>query len=245
MAYISEEELKNFLGKQLNDEYGRNLGKVIGLRINDYGQLQALEVEKGSGNLAQYPIDLVTIDKGSLFILPDWKVSSETVQKELDRVIRRIRALGELLQEHQIPPNIYDELKGKQEETMKELIDRKTGLMGNLKDRIASLDKQVDELIRFLINVKMEYRAGLIDESALTVACDAIEPNLKPILQEKKEISTMISDMQQEPGTQRQQPSTELTASPDTPQESIQQPEQGTSLTSRKANTPIQIQLEG
>ncbi len=245
MAYISEEELKNFLGKQLNDEYGRNVGKVIGLRINDYGQLQALQVEKGSGNLAQYPIDLVTIDRGSLFLLPDWKVSSETVQKELDRVVRRIRALGELLQEHQIPASIYDELKRKQEETMKELSDRKTGLIGNLKERIASLDKQVDELIRFLVNVKMEYRAGLIGESALTVACDAIEPNLKPILQEKKEISAMMNDMEREPGTLRPQPSTEISASPEAPQENLQQPERAASLPTQKPNTPIQIQLEG
>ncbi len=245
MSYMSEEELKNFLGKEVSDEYGRNLGKVIGLRINDYGQLQALEVERGSGNLAQYPIELVTIESGKLSLVPEWKVSSETVQKELDRVARRIRALGELLQERQIPANIYEELKRKQEETLKELSDKRVGLVGGLKARIQTLDKQIDELIRFLVNVKMEYRAGLIDESALTVACDAIEPNLKPILQEKKEISTMINDMQREPGTPRLQPSSETARPTQGSEAEPPQPQQASSAPTRNPNAPIQIQLEG
>lgn len=237
MSYISEEELRNFLGKQLNDEYGRVLGRVIGLRINDYGQLQALEIERGNGDLAHYPLDLVTIDRGSLFVVSDWKVSSESVLKELDRAERRIRALGELLQEHQIPANIYGELKKKQEETLQELTRRRRELLQGLHSRGEDLDKQVDTLIRFLVNVKMEFRAGLIDEAALNIACDAIEPNLKPIIQEKKDVSSAMDAM----SGGRAAPHAETAVVAD-------QSPQGTSLPvapQEQAKKPIPIQLEG
>jgi chromosome segregation ATPase len=256
LSYISEEELKSFLGKQLNDEYGRTLGRVVGLRISDYGQLEALEVEKGNGNLAQYPIELVTLDRGSLFLVSDWKVTCETVSKELDRIRRRIRALGELLQEHQIPPTIYEEIKRKQEQSLTELDARRKDIINNLETKKGGLDKQVDELIRFLVNVKMEYRAGLIDESALTVACDAIEPNMKPILQEKKDVSKAIETMSSDTSRARiemtippTQVSTQVSMQPTEQPEDLTQenhePEPYVPPQNRSGTGPIPIQIEG
>jgi len=224
LSYVSEEELKNFLGRDLKDTYGRKIGRIIGLCIDDFGELKALQVEHGSGNLGQYSCENIVIDRDSVVLIPDWKVSSELIQKELDRVARRIQALGELLKDRQIPTNIYEELRRKQGTTLAELRRRKQELGENLRKRMSEIDHQVDELIRFLVNVKMEYKAGIVDDKALTIACDAIEPNLNPLIEEKKDIASVIERIER--------PSTETVERP-VPQ------------APPKADEPIVLQLEG
>lgn len=224
MSYVSEEELKNFLGKDLRDTYGRRIGRIIGLCIDDFGELKALQVEHGSGNLGQYSCDHVVIDRGAVVLIPEWKVSSEVIHKELDRVARRIQALGELLKDQQIPANIYEELRRKQGATLTELKRRKEELLESLRKRIVQIDRQVDELIRFLVNVKMEYKAGIIDDKALTIACDAIEPNLKPLIEEKKDIAKVMERIEK--------PSAEASERPASPAPT-------------RSDEPIVLQLEG
>ena len=225
MSYVSEEELKSFLGKDLKDTYGRKIGKIIGLGIDDFGELKTLHVEHGSGNLGQYPCEHIVINKGEVVVIPEWKVSSELIQKELDRVGRRIQALGELLKDRQIPGNIYEELQRKQGTTLEELNRRKGELVEGLKRRSGQIDHQVDELIRFLVSVKMEYKAGIVDDRALTVACDAIEPNLRPLIEEKRDLSRAMEKIER--------PSEASTG---------QKPVAPTSL---KTDEPIALQLEG
>ena len=206
MSYVSEEELKSFLGKDLRDTYGRRLGKIIGLCIDDFGELKALHVEHGSGNIGQYPCENIVIDRGEIVLIPDWKVSSEVIQKELDRVARRIQALGDLVKDQQIPPGIYEELRRKQGTTLTELNRRKEELVEGLKKRGVQIDRQVDELIRFLVSVKMEYKAGIVDDRALSVACDAIEPNLRPLIEEKKDLSKVMERIEEPASTHAEKP---------------------------------------
>jgi hypothetical protein len=56
MSQLTESELKSFLGKRTADPYGRNLGKIIGVTLNDYGEMEAVEVEKGTGELQRIPV---------------------------------------------------------------------------------------------------------------------------------------------------------------------------------------------
>lgn len=224
MSYVSEEELKSFLGKDLKDTYGRKIGKIIGLGIDDFGELKTLHVEHGSGNLGQYLCEHIVINKMEVVLIPDWKVSSELIQKELDRVTRRIQALGDLLKDRQIPANIYEELRRKQGTTLEELNRRKQDLIEGLKKRSGQVDRQVDDLIRFLVSVKMEYKAGIVDDRALTVACDAIEPNLKPLIEERKDLSRAMEKIEKPAEA--------------TGQKSVAQ-------TPLKTDEPIALQLEG
>lgn len=224
LSYVSEEELKSFLGKDLKDTYGRKIGKIIGLGMDDFGELKALHVEHGSGNLGQYPCENIVIDRNEVMLIPDWKVSSELIQKELDRVARRIQALGDLLKDQQIPTNIYEELRRKQGATLSELKRRKEELVEGLKTRSGQIDRQVDELIRFLVSVKMEYKAGIVDDRALTVACDAIEPNLRPLIEEKKDLSNVMERIGKSPAT--------------IPEKPVQQ-------VPLRTDEPIALQLEG
>lgn len=224
MSYVSEEELKSFLGKDLKDTYGRKIGKIIGLGIDDFGELKTLHVEHGSGNLGQYLCEHIVINKGEVVLIPDWKVSSELIQKELDRVTRRIQALGDLLKDRQIPANIYEELRRKQGTTLEELNRRKQDLIEGLKKRSGQVDRQVDDLIRFLVSVKMEYKAGIVDDRALTVACDAIEPNLKPLIEERKDLSRAMEKIEK-------------------PAEATER--KSVAQTPIKTDEPIALQLEG
>jgi len=228
LSYISEEELKSFLGKDLRDTYGRKIGKIIGLGIDDFGELKALHIEHGSGNLGQYPCDHIIINKDEVVLIPEWKVSSELIQKELDRVARRIQALGDLLKDQQIPGNIYEELRRKQAATLAELKRRREDLAEGLRRRSGQIDRQVDELIRFLVGVKMEYKAGIVDDKALAVACDAIEPNLRPLIEEKKDLSRVMERIERssEPTSEKPVPPVATT-------------------TAAKPDEPIALQLEG
>jgi sporulation protein YlmC with PRC-barrel domain len=63
MTELSEPELKGFLGKQISDTYGRRLGTIIGITLNDFGEMQSLELEKGNNELQSLSVDQISMDR--------------------------------------------------------------------------------------------------------------------------------------------------------------------------------------
>lgn len=195
MTQLSESELRSFLGKGTADSYGRNLGKIIGVTLNDYGEMEAVEVEKGTGELERIPVDQLTFDRDRVIVVSKWKIEVESLLKEIDSAQKRLDALNTLLKNQEIPKSLYDELSRKQQDELENLKAKKNLAMNILQSRGRKLDIQIEELTKVLIEIKAGKWSSDFSNKAYDVASKSIEPNLGFATKEKKELADSLAKL--------------------------------------------------
>jgi sporulation protein YlmC with PRC-barrel domain len=195
MTELSEPELKGFLGKQISDTYGRRLGTIIGITLNDFGEMQSLELEKGNNELQSLSVDQISMDRDKIIAISKWKVQIESLLKEMDSAQRRLIALSELLKRKEIPQNLYDELTQKHEEAIKNLKSKKSTAIEIIQSREKELDRQIEDLTKILIELKAGKWSEEFADKVYEVASNSIEPNLEYVAKEKKDLADHIAEL--------------------------------------------------
>src|SRR5437867_1716054 len=108
---LNLEQIRRFLGRTLQDPYGRTFGKVVGISANLRDEVTGVGIEVGNGEFVQCPGDRVAISGDSLVLTPSWKVEAEDFRKEFDVVTRRLKALDELFSVGDIQKDVYEDLR--------------------------------------------------------------------------------------------------------------------------------------
>lgn len=195
MTELSEPELKGFLGKQIFDTYGRRLGTIIGVTLNDFGEMQSLELEKGNNELQRLSVDQISMDSDKIIAISKWKIQIESLLKEMDSAQRRLVALSELLKRKEIPKNLYDELTQKHEEAIKNLKSKKSAAIEIIQSREKELDRQIEDLTKILIELKAGKWSEEFSSKVYEVASNSIEPNLEYVAKEKRDLVDHIAEL--------------------------------------------------
>lgn len=195
MTELSEPELKGFLGKQISDTYGRRLGTIIGVTLNDFGEMQSLELEKGNNELQRLSVDQISMDRDKIIAVSKWKIQIESLLKEMDSAQRRLVALSDLLKRKEIPKNLYDELTQKHEEAIKNLKSKKTAAIEIIQNREKELDRQIEDLTKILIELKAGKWSEEFSSKVYEVASNSIEPNLEYVAKEKRDLTDHIAEL--------------------------------------------------
>lgn len=195
MTELSEPELKGFLGKKISDTYGRKLGTIIGVTLNDFGEMQSLELEKGNNELQRLSVDQISMDRDKIIAVSKWKIQIESLLKEMDSAQRRLVALSGLLKRKEIPKNLYDELTQKHEEAIKNLKSKKNAAMEIIQSREKELDRQIEDLTKILIELKAGKWSEEFSSKVYEVASNSIEPNLEYVAKEKRDLADHIAEL--------------------------------------------------
>lgn len=195
MTELSEPELKGFLGKEICDTYGRKLGTIIGVTLNDFGEMQSLELEKGNNELQRLSVDQISMDRDKIIAVSKWKIQIESLLKEMDSAQRRLVALSELLKRKEIPKNLYDELTQKHEESIKNLKSKKSSALEIIQSREKELDRQIEDLTKILIELKAGKWSEEFSSKVYDVASKSIEPNLEFVAKEKRDLADHIAEL--------------------------------------------------
>ena len=192
---LSEPELKGFLGKKISDTYGRSLGTIIGVTLNDFGEMQSLELEKGNNELQRLSVDQISMDRDKIIAVSKWKIQIESLLKEMDSAQRRLVALSDLLKRKEIPKNLYDELTQKHEEAIKNLKSKKSAAVEIIQSREKELDRQIEDLTKILIELKAGKWSEEFSSKVYEVASNSIEPNLEYVAKEKRDLADHIAEL--------------------------------------------------
>jgi hypothetical protein len=195
MSQLSESELKSFLGKRTVDPYGRNLGKIIGVTMNDYGEMEAVEVEKGTGELERISVDQLSFGREGITVVSRWRIEVESLIKEIESAQRRLTALNTLLKKEEIPRNLYEELSEKQKRELENLQAKKNLAITILQRRGRELDGQIEELTKVLIEIRAGKWSSDFHDKAYEFASKSIEPNLSFAAKEKRELADSLAKL--------------------------------------------------
>ena len=190
---LTLDQVRRFLGRPLQDPYGRAYGKVVGISANLRDEITGVGVEVGNGEFVQCPGDRLSISADSLVLLPAWKLDADDFRKEFDIVTRRLRALDELFSVGDIQRDVYEDLRKQHEDAINQLKGKRVEILETLSQRTGTLSTQLRQLQTHLAGNKMLHASGEFDDINYKAASEAIDAGLVRAMAEKKEVDTIFS----------------------------------------------------
>ena len=191
-----ELEAKALLGKSISDVYGRSLGRIIGVNRNQFGEMEGLEVESSGGNVIDIPSKSIMLTPKMVTATPEWKVDAHELTGEIATVKRRIVALEGLRDKGDVDREIYEELLEAQRSGYLSKVKQTEALVGALRAKLERTNNQLTSLTKHLVNAKLDYQSGEIDEASMKLAVGSIEPSLKPLIAEKNDLSSTLKTLE-------------------------------------------------
>ncbi|UCC58673.1 MAG: CdvA-like protein [Candidatus Bathyarchaeum sp.] len=180
-----------FVGKQIRDEYGRQIGRVASFKVTPAGRIDGIFVEHGDGEFLSYTSDQIKIDNGNLVISPPLKLKAKALCNEIPLIWRKDRALNELVEKKKIPPEMYDDLHRTFEGALTQLKDNAKGLVDDIDSQIDNCNKQIHELHSALINLEIEREIGRLTNDSYEKALGIIQWGLKGVNAEKSDLEAL------------------------------------------------------
>jgi len=190
---ITLDQVRRFLGRPLQDPYGRAYGKVVGISANLRDEIIAVGVEVGNGEFVQCPGDRLSISTDSLVLLPAWKQEADDFRKEFEIVTRRLKALDELFSVGDIQRDVYEDLRKQHEDAINQLKAKRAEILETLGQRTGTLTTQLRQLQTHLAGNKMLHASGEFDDLSYKAASEAIDTGLVRAMAEKREVDTIFS----------------------------------------------------
>ena len=202
------EALEKLVDRPVKDTYGRYVGFVVGSSVDTSGDLKSVGVDQGNGEFTEYPSERIVSTAGGFVLIPAWKVECDSLGKDVEGVRRRAKALQDLAREGEIPRPMYEEMMSKYSDEASKIQGQYKSLAEGMVVRMGELDGQKESLERFLVNVKVQFRAGEVDEAAYKVAVECCQAMQKRNSQEMEDLGKMLKaatePLAQQPQQQKQ-----------------------------------------
>jgi hypothetical protein len=173
---MQSSEAVGFLGKSVEDLYGRHVGVVVGFSLKTNGDVDSLGVDGGSGYFTELKSGRLLFNEQALVVVPTWKADVARVTGEVGVLRRRISALHALAKDPntdgQISSAQYGQLRTQYETRVAKIQESSEKIVVEIKSRMDELDQQDDSLAAFLVNVNIQFRSGEISEESFREISD-------------------------------------------------------------------------
>ncbi len=184
-----------FVGQQIKDEYGRQVGRVASFKISPTGRIDGVFVEHGDGEFLSYSTEQIKNDNGNLVIAPSLKLKANSLCQEIPLIWRKDRALNELVDKKKIPPEMYDDLHDTFEGALNQLKDNAKKLVKDIDSEVDRCNRQIHSLHSALINLEIEREIGRLNGDAYEKALAIIQSGLKGVNAEKSDLEILKSKL--------------------------------------------------
>ncbi|MEM3713021.1 MAG: CdvA-like protein [Thermoproteota archaeon] len=186
-------DYSKILGLPVKDIYEREIGTLVGFEIDSRGTPSNFFIMMPNGSFLKVDGEAVEASKEYVVLKNFWKIRAESLIRAIEITKRRLEALEKLRQEHQIPTNIYDELKNTYSKDMNELNSKITELVSELTKVQEELKNRLDMLTRIRSINRVQLSTGEVDEISYKAAETMIESNLDITLLEIKETESILA----------------------------------------------------
>ncbi len=186
----------NLLSSSAKDEYGRFIGHVVGISHDTMGDVTAIQIERGGGSVAEYPITQVTMSNNSVVLIPKWKVEKNVIQKEWNLTQKKFSALDNLLKSGKVSKAVCESLRKKEfEPVIKKLREKREVLLKDLKKRHDELRFQIGKFEKSIANIELERMVGGMDDQTYKTAHKSIRPLLESAMSEERDIQAALEHL--------------------------------------------------
>lgn len=185
---LTLENVAMYLGQALQDVYSRKIGIMVGVYSEVDGTVTAVEVMINDNNYETIPADKLELREEGLRIIPDWLVEARRVERKLDILKKRIKALDELYKKGQIPQHAYKELKERLDQEISKVRNDVRNVKEIMKKKVYELENFIIHLEKAMTNLMVSYTAGELPENGFKVSADFIRYAKQATLDEKKDV---------------------------------------------------------
>ena len=232
-----------FIGKQIKDEYGRAIGKIISLALTPNGKFDAVYLEKSDGRFLKYPMEYLKFEGEEVTLLSEIKSKTNALCDQIPLIWRKDQALKDLSEKNKISRELYEELHNNFEGVLNQLRSEAQSLIEELDKEIARCTNEIKALNYGLVHLELEHEIGKIDDQSYEMAFMAIQENLTHINKEKEDLeltknklSNIILGEKTEESPRPQ--AEEAHAAEETTEEAASETEIETSIPETKTETP-------
>ncbi|ADI32275.1 CdvA-like protein [Staphylothermus hellenicus] len=196
MSSLKVEEIEKYLGKPVNDPYGRRIGHVVSFYSDPDGNVTALEISYGDFEFIEKGIDRFSFENGEIVLVPEWEYEARKVENRLERLKKRSAALEDLYAKKEVPRHAYEAFKKKLEEALMEAKEESKKVKDLLKKRQYELEDIIVELEKALTSLKISYIAGEVPDKAYKAAADQLRKHLEHAQLEKENVKRHLEKIE-------------------------------------------------
>jgi len=163
------------LGKSVDDLYGRHVGVVVGFSLKTNGDVESVGLDQGSGSFAEVKASRLLSQEQALIVVPMWKSEVTRITEETGVLRKRISALRELESDSKAngaASGQFEQLRTQYEARVAKTEESIEKLLQEMKRRMEEIDRQDENLARFLVNVNIQFRSGEISDASFGVISD-------------------------------------------------------------------------
>lgn len=182
------------LGRQVEDEYGRLVGRVASFDVNPNGYLNGVFVEH-DGEFLRYPVDQLKVDDSGITLLSPVKSRVNNLCNKLPLIWRKDEALNELQAKKKIPPEMYEDLHRNFEGALNQLKEKSKVVLNEIAEQNGRCTQQIQELNSALINLEIEREIGKVNEEMYQTAMGIVQEGLKRTKAEKDDLEKMRKEL--------------------------------------------------
>lgn len=179
------------IGKQIEDEYGRTIGRVTSLAVNPHGRVDSAFIQHGDGKIVKYPAENLKIDDSGVVLLSQTKMKAASLNDRIPLIWRKNQALKDLVEKDKISPEVYDDLHQSFDGALNQLKSEAQTLMEDIEGETSRCTQEIKNLNYALVNLEIEHEIGKIDDQSYQRAFTTIQECLKKANNEKSDLEEM------------------------------------------------------
>jgi gas vesicle protein len=183
------------IGKQVEDEYGRSIGKIASIDVNPNGYLSGVFIQHHDGEFARYPAGQLKMDDDGVILSSPIKSTVTNLSNKIPLIWRKDEALGDLRANNKIPPEMYEDLHKNFEGALNQLKEKAKTLVKKITEQADRCSHQIKQLNSALINLEIEREIGKVDEEAYQTAMGMVQEELKRNKNEKNDLEEMRKNL--------------------------------------------------
>jgi hypothetical protein len=190
---MQSSEAVGFLGKSVEDLYGRHVGVVVGFSLKTNGDVESVGLDQGSGSFAEVKAGRLLLHDQAMIVIPTWKADVTRITGETGVLRKRISALRELerdSKESGAASGQYEQLRSQYEARILKMEESSEKLLQEMKGRMEELDQHDETLAKFLVNVNIQFRSGEISDASFGVISDQCAAMRARNGKEREELTT-------------------------------------------------------
>jgi hypothetical protein len=183
------------LGKEVKDEYGRIVGKVVSFAVKPNGGIDSVYIRQSDGRFSKHPAGNLKVEGSEVIFLSKIKVENAILCDQIPLIWRKDQALKELLEKKKISPEVYEDLHNSFEGALNQLKSEAQALMEKIDKEIERCSQEIRELNYALVHLEVEHEIGEVDEQTYQTALSIIQECLKKANMEKTDLESVRSKL--------------------------------------------------
>lgn len=199
---ITIDQVERYLGQKMKDEYGRYVGTLLSVYSDVSGNVESVEIALNEDNYKTISSERLKLTPDGIVVIQDWKVDALSIENQLDRVRKRMRAVEELYRKGSIPGHAYEEMKSRLDKEFARIKEKVKEVRGRLRQRANDLEDHIIRLEKAISNLMILYMSNEVSEVSYKASIDYLRQSKTKAQDEKKDIEKhleLIEKLEAEP----------------------------------------------